>query len=86
MLKPFRAWCFSTNLLNWSKVTFWELSEASSKLSLTDGYFFEIVRPIDWIAESFQSKVLVRPKPPPREDLKRSEDAVNLPLLVAYGF
>lgn len=48
-----------------------------------DWYFFEIVRPIDWMAESFQSKVLVRPKPPPSEDLKRSEEAVNFPLLVA---
>ena len=37
------------------------------KLSLIDGYLREIASPIYWIAENFQSKVLVEERPPPRD-------------------
>jgi hypothetical protein len=84
MLKPLKVLVFSTNFLNCSKVTFYSSSEASSKLSLSDPYFFERIRPICWIADSFQSKVLVCPKLPPKDLLNLSDEAVLEPL-VEYG-
>ena len=68
------------NLLNNSNVTFCILSEASSKLCLREGYLLERIRPICWIAESFQSNVLVDPKLPPKDLLKLSDEAVYLPV------
>ena len=88
MLNQARARFSSTNYLKRSKVTVLMRSEAISKLSRTLPNFFDMTRPICWIAESFQSNVLVLAKPPPRLLVNYPEDAVRDPeaALAVYGF
>lgn len=87
MLNPERHWLASTNFLNWSKVILPMCSEATSKLCLTVVNFFEIIRPICWIAETFQSKVLALFRPPPSDLVKVPADfRVLWPEAALYGF
>jgi hypothetical protein len=67
-------------------VSFEEEPTASSKLSLTEEYFLEISKPIYYIADSFQSKVLVMPKLPPKEVLNLSVELKLRSPLAEYGF
>lgn len=66
-LSPSSAYSASRKALNLLNCTFAELSDALLKLSLIDGYLREITRPICWMAENFQSKVLVAESPPPND-------------------
>ena len=83
-LSPSRAYSASRkalNLLNW---IFAEFSDALLKLSLMEGYLREITSPICWIAENFQSKVLVAESPPPSDLLMLF--VIPLTLVSLYGF
>jgi hypothetical protein len=76
MLKPERAWLLSTNFLNCSKVIFWNPSAAALYDWAGVANFFDNIRPICWMAETFQSKVLAWTKLPPKERRKLSVEGV----------
>lgn len=86
MLKPVSALLSSINFLNCSNEIFYKCSDAISKLSFKDEKFFERIRPICWIADSFQSNVLVWANPPPKDFVKLTEDMVAFPPVKEYGF
>ena len=58
-LKPCSACSRSRKAWNWLNLSLAAYSEAFLKLSSTDANFFDMMRPICWMTENFQSNVLV---------------------------